>query len=144
MKTTLFAPGEFTTHEAQAIKAAADQMPASPARSVLEEIASVLARGHGATLITQDQVLTPNEAAELIGISRPHLLKFMDLGMLDFEYVGTHRRIKLDDLRDFDERRQAASKLAAEAASSMSTSLDRHLDDVAPLTADALADLDDL
>lgn len=60
-------------------------------------------------VIVTDQTLTPNEVAEILGVSRPHLVnKYIKRGLLKATKVGTHYRIKESDVRDFLRRKQEA------------------------------------
>ncbi len=45
--------------------------------------------------------MTTQEAADLIGVSRPHLIQRLEQGELEYHMVGTHRRIKLEHVLDF-------------------------------------------
>lgn len=111
---------------------------------LLQNLVTTLAEGQDAVLTGTGAELTPNQAAEMVGMSRPHLLSFMNSGALAFTYVGTHRRIKVADLIDFNERRQAARKVVAEARTNTTAAQARHIDEVAPISDEALAELDEL
>lgn len=118
--------------------------PDSAAFELLQKIITALGRGTGVAVLEQDKELTPNQAAELVGVSRPHLLTFMDAGALAFTRVGTHRRIKVSDLLEFNERRQGAYKAVAEARANAAAAAARHVEQAAPLSAEALDQLDQL
>jgi excisionase family DNA binding protein len=45
--------------------------------------------------------LTTQQAADLIGVSRPHLIKQLETGEIPFSLVGSHRRIALEEVRGF-------------------------------------------
>ena len=73
------------------------------------------ARGADISLVAEDAELTPNQAAELLKMSRPHLVSFMDRGDLPFHRIGSHRRIKMSDLREFMAVREAGAEIVANA-----------------------------
>jgi excisionase family DNA binding protein len=51
--------------------------------------------------------VTPTRAAELLGVSRPHVRRLMDRGELPFRMVGSHHRLPLDAVEAFRERERA-------------------------------------
>lgn len=59
-------------------------------------------------LMGRDDVLTPQEAARRLGVSRSFLTRQMDAGRLPYHLVGTHRRVKASDLMAFAERLAAS------------------------------------
>lgn len=65
---------------------------------VLVQVARALAAGQGVTVVPQQRLLTTQEAADLLNVSRPTLIKRLEAGDLPFELRGRHRRIRLDDL----------------------------------------------
>lgn len=74
--------------------------------------------GQGITVTVQSQLVTTQEAADLIGCSRQHVVSLMNSGALPGRKIGTHRRIKLEDvlrfIHDEDKRRdQAMDELVA-------------------------------
>ena len=82
---------------------------ALPTDSALAETLDYLATsvrcGHDVTVLPDEVRLTPNQAAKLLSMSRTHLYKLLDAGVIKSISVGRDRRIKLDALRDY----QAAS-----------------------------------
>jgi excisionase family DNA binding protein len=64
-----------------------------PVAAMLREVLDSLAAGEPVAIITKDSELTPNEAADLLNVSRGTVTKMMDEGFLPFRLVGTHRRI---------------------------------------------------
>ena len=78
------------TRQAVAIPAAAAAMIGDflATLSVTEEVA----------LLADDAEISPEDAAVILGISRPLVRRRMELGKLPFRYVGSHRRLRLADV----------------------------------------------
>jgi len=57
-----------------------------------------LVNGQRVAILAEDQEISPNDAAEILGVSRPLVVHRMDVGDLPFRYVGKHRRAKLKDV----------------------------------------------
>lgn len=78
---------------------------------VLSQVITAMRAGRAITVAPLAQRLTTQEAADLLGISRPTMVKLLDDGKLPFEQPGRHRRIRLDDLLAYrDERRRERSQ----------------------------------
>jgi excisionase family DNA binding protein len=85
---------------------------------LLAQILIALSRGEGVTVLPHSAELTTQEAAGILNVSRPHLIKLLDAGEIPYRRVGTHRRIAFHALQDYKsrddlKRRQAADELAA-------------------------------
>ena len=65
---------------------------------MLETALGHLLRGERVAVVAEDQELSPNDAADILGISRPLVVHRMDSGDLPFRYVGKHRRTKVQDV----------------------------------------------
>jgi excisionase family DNA binding protein len=89
-----------------------------PAVQLLKEILTELARGNTMTAYSIPSELTTQEAANLLNVSRPHLISLLDRDEIPYHKVGTHRRIALSDLLTYkvksQERRDAALAELAE------------------------------
>ena len=64
-----------------------------------------------------DQTFTTQEAADLLNVSRPHLVKLLEDGELPFLRTGKHRRVRLADLLQFKNAREQASVQAMDELS---------------------------
>ncbi|MFU5112073.1 helix-turn-helix domain-containing protein [Pseudomonas aeruginosa] len=95
------------------------QLPVSALR-LLDEILSELAMGNAVKVVPIHAELTTQEAADLLNVSRPHLVKLLDENVIPHTKVGRHRRVKFADLMGYKQRRTAEShhamdELAAQA-----------------------------
>ena len=94
-------------------------LPASAVRLLLDGL-SEIGKGHAVRLLHQHAELTTQEAAELLNLSRPYVVRLLDEGKMPSHKVGTHRRVRLDDVlaykRESDaDRLDALKNLVAEA-----------------------------
>ena len=83
-----------------------------PLASLLRQVLEPLSRGDGVAVVALSRELTPREAAGLLNVSRQHFTRLLDMGELPFRRVGSHRRVRLEDVlaykRRHDEERRAA------------------------------------
>lgn len=70
----------------------------------LEQVANALASGHGVTVAPYGMLMTTQQAADFLGISRPTLVKLLESGEIEHEKRNRHRRVKLRALVDYQER----------------------------------------
>jgi excisionase family DNA binding protein len=88
----------------RALEADGDEVQLSLSRETAELVARVVdarARGQQILVTRGNAEVTPNEAAELLGMSRPQVRKLMDQGVLDFRKVGSHHRIRVSSIQAF-------------------------------------------
>lgn len=87
------------------------QVPALALR-LFGEILSEMAVGHAVRVVAIHAELSTQEAADLLNVSRPTLVKLLDEGVMPHTKAGSHRRVKLTDLLAYQEQRDAASRAA--------------------------------
>jgi len=75
---------------------------------LLNEIVKEMAKGNAVTLIPTNAVLTMQEAADTLNVSRPFLVGLLEAGKISYHRLGSHRRILLQDLMAFKEKTDAA------------------------------------
>jgi excisionase family DNA binding protein len=89
-------------------------LPTSALR-LLVDILGELAIGNAVKVVPVHAELTSQEAADLLNVSRPHLVKMLEEGAIPFTKTGRHRRIRFSDLMAFKQRRDEESQEAMEA-----------------------------
>ena len=80
---------------------------------VLELAATALAEGRPVTLSCHEPVLSTQEAADLLGVSRPTLVRLLDQGVIPYDQPRRHRRVQLADLLAYQERCHHAERADA-------------------------------
>ena len=89
----------------------------SDAIAYLEQILEHMAKGRQVEIIPGSRLMTTQQAADFLNVSRPHVVKLMETGILPFTKVGKHRRIEFKDLHTYHNvqkkiARKALQKLA--------------------------------
>lgn len=64
----------------------------------LGEILKAMSQGKPFSLVPVATEVTTQKAAEILGCSRPHLVKLLEEGKIEFTKVGKHRRVKFEDV----------------------------------------------
>ena len=76
----------------------------SGAVKLLMDILEAMAAGRGVTIIPENAELTTVQAANILRVSRPFLIKLLDEKMIPYRMVGKHRRILIDDVMAYKEQ----------------------------------------
>lgn len=80
----------------------------APALSrLLMELLRHVGRGDAVTIVPVNQMLTTQQAADILNVSRPFLVSLLEKGDIDFTTVGRHRRIKAEHLFVYKRAREA-------------------------------------
>ncbi len=77
----------------------------SAVRGLLDEILKNMLAGKAVSIVPEHQQLTTQRAANLLGVSRPFMVRLLEQGELPFHMVGSHRRVYLKDLQTYKKRR---------------------------------------
>jgi len=87
---------------------------------LLKRVVHDLQLGRSIALMREDANFTTQQAANFLGVSRPHLIGLLESGMIPFHKIGSHRRVRCGDLVSYarvrnQERRRILDDLAKEA-----------------------------
>lgn len=91
--------------------------------AALDELKAILedmAEGKASQIISEDEQLTTQQAADYLNVSRPFVVKLMESGEIPFTKVGKHRRVTFSDLKAYQHRQNEVTdhnlkKLAQQA-----------------------------
>ena len=92
--------------------------------ALLRDILSEMAQGNVVTIVPTHAELTTQEAANILNVSRPHLVKLLEDGIINFSKVGTHRRIQYKDLIAYKQQRFNKNQEALDELSKQAQELD--------------------
>ena len=87
------------------------ELPPS-ALKLIGQLLGAMSEGRPIVLMPTEQELTTVEAANLLNVSRPFVIKEMDSGRLPHRKVGSHRRIALEDVLAYAQKMQTTQASA--------------------------------
>lgn len=90
------------------------------ARQALLSAIEHLAQGESIVVMPLGEELTTQEAADILNVSRPYLIKLLENGGLPFTLVGTHRRLRLRDVLDYQREMHARMRQGIRAIARLS------------------------
>lgn len=76
-------------------------------KSALDFLVNILANmaeGKSISLVPSDTEVTTQQAADMLNVSRPHVVKLLEHGAIPYKKAGSHRRIRLEDLKAYSEK----------------------------------------
>ncbi len=71
--------------------------------AMFNSILEAMAAGHGVMVFPQHAELTTMEAADMLNVSRPYLIKLLEAGDIPYHKVGRHRRVRIEDVVQYKE-----------------------------------------
>ncbi len=80
------------------------------ALKLLAKILEETSKGRLVSIVPIATEMTTQAAAELLGCSRPHLIKLLESGEIQFTKVGKHRRIRYEDIIKYKKELKARQK----------------------------------
>jgi excisionase family DNA binding protein len=83
-----------------------------------------LAQGNAVAIMPKELYVSTQEAAMFLNVSRPYLIRMLDEGKIPYHKVGTHRRIKFEDVVTYRDRRNKASHAALQELVDQAQELD--------------------
>lgn len=96
-------------------------------RAIQELISHLLvemSQGNAVTLIPIHAEMTTQEAADFLNVSRPYLVKLLETNQIPHHRVGTHRRVRFNELRAFKQRQAEARAAALDELAAQAQELD--------------------
>ena len=91
---------------------------------LMTDVLSIVARGETLHLVPLSRQLTTQEAADLLNVSRPFLIKLIDRHELPCTYTNTHRRLSLQDVLAYKLKRSEGRRAALKEMQDIAEELD--------------------
>ena len=92
--------------------------------SLLRDILAQMAQGNAVTVVPTHAELSTQEAASILNVSRPFVIKLLEQREIPFRKAGTHRRIRYEDLMRYKARMDSDSREAMDALAAQAQELD--------------------
>lgn len=94
------------------------------ALSLLRDLLTEMAQGNAVTVVPTHAELTTQEAANILNISRPYLVKLLENDAIPYTKTGTHRRIRYQILMEYKQQRDEESRSALDELANQAQELD--------------------
>ncbi|MFF2113631.1 helix-turn-helix domain-containing protein [Rhodococcus koreensis] len=93
------------------------------ALDLIREVLANMAAGQGVTVVPAHAELTTQQAAQMLNVSRPHVIKLLDEGHIEYRMVGRHRRILASSLLAYQRTQLGTSRAAADELAALTEDL---------------------
>ncbi|MDO5665800.1 MAG: excisionase family DNA-binding protein [Bacteroidia bacterium] len=80
------------------------------ALQLLGDILKAMSEGKPVSIVPLATEVTTQKAAEILGCSRPHLIKLLENGKIEYTKVGKHRRIMFEDIMTYKQKMKEDQK----------------------------------
>lgn len=94
------------------------------ALELLRDLLSEMAQGNAVTVVPRHAELTTQEAANILNVSRPFFVALLESNEIPFRKIGTHRRVRYEDLLAYQEEQSARSQSALDELTKQAQDLD--------------------
>lgn len=94
------------------------------ALALLRDLLAEMAQGNAVTVVPTHAELTTQEAANILNVSRPYLIKLLDEGKIEYHKVNKHRRIKFETLMAYKGQQDKQSAAALDELAAQAQDLD--------------------
>lgn len=97
------------THQVQLRLQASEEAIAVPRKALelLRIILAGMAQGQDISLVVAEDQISTQQAADMLHVSRPHLVKLLETNVLPFVKVGSHRRVRVTDVLAYQDQQAA-------------------------------------
>ncbi|WP_336883242.1 helix-turn-helix domain-containing protein [Rhodococcus globerulus] len=90
---------------------------------LIRDVLANMAAGQGVTVVPAHAELTTQQAAQMLNVSRPHIIKLLDEGRIEFRLVGRHRRILTSSLIAYQRSQLGSARNAADELAALTEDL---------------------
>ena len=108
---------EIRSSDGQTVQLPAEALP------IFQEVLEQLAQQRSVVVLALDSELSTFEAADVLNVSRPHVTKLLERGAIPFRMVGTHHRIRLADVLQYQTEQRQRSLAAMQELADLSQGL---------------------
>ncbi len=104
-------PSDRASHPAQLVAPSGERMDIPESiYEAFRRIVPLMAQGAAIGLVPLHKELTTQQAADLLNVSRPFLVKLLDEGAIPYTRPGKHRRVRFSDVMEYKHRRDTERK----------------------------------